>query len=166
MYAYRAPPQPAAPAVRLVPLVTAQDRAVFGSLRVAPDQSGFVASNAESIAEADGSPWCAPFGVCDAAHGGPVGFVMHALDPEDGHRWIYRLMIDVRYQGHGFGRSALRATLGIMDRLPRGERVLLGVVPGNAAARRLYASEGFVETGETLGDELVLQRILHRVEAA
>ena len=31
MYAYRAPPQPAAPAVRLVPLVTAQDRAVFGS---------------------------------------------------------------------------------------------------------------------------------------
>ena len=166
MYAYRAPPQPAAPAVRLVPLVTAQDRAVFGSLRVAPDQSGFVAGNADSIAEADASPWCAPLGICDASHGGPVGFVMHALDPRDGHRWITRLMIDVRYQGRGFGRSALRATLAILDRLPRGERVLLGVAPGNAAPLRLYASEGFVETGEFLGEELVLQRILHRVEAA
>ncbi|KGM31526.1 hypothetical protein P409_26685 [Inquilinus limosus MP06] len=147
-------------------MVTVQDRAVFGSLRVAPGQAGFVAANADSIAEADDSPWCVPLGVCDAAHGGPVGFVMHALDPQDGHRWIYRLMIDARYQGRGFGRSALRATLGILDRLPRGERVLLGVVPGNTAARRLYASEGFVETGETLGDELVLQRVLHRVEAA
>ncbi|MGK9235266.1 GNAT family N-acetyltransferase [Inquilinus limosus] len=166
MYAYRAPPQPAAPAVRLVPLVTAQDRAVFASLRVAPGQEGFVADNAESIAEADASPWCAALGVCDASHGGPVGFVMHALDPDDGHRWIYRLMIDARFQGRGFGRAALRATLAILARLPRGERVLLGVVPANAAARRLYTSEGFVETGETLGDELVMQRILHRVEAA
>ena len=166
MYAYRAPPQPAAPAVRLVPLVTAQDRAVFGSLRVAPGQEEFVANNAESIAEADASPWCAPLGICDASHGRPIGFVMHALDPQDGHRWISRLMIDVRYQGQGFGRSALRATLAILDRLPRSERVLLGVAPDNAAARRLYASEGFVETGETLGGELVLQRILHRVEAA
>ena len=159
MYAYRVPPLPAAPAVRLVPMVTAQDRAVFASLRVAPEQADFVASNAESIAEADASPWCVPLGVCDASHGGVVGFVMHALDPQDGHRWIYRLMIDARYQGRGFGRSALRATLTILDRLPR-RKVLLGVVPANIAARRLYAGEGFVETGEMLGDELVLRRVL------
>lgn len=160
MYAYRAPPLPAAPAVRLVPMVTAQDRAVFAALRVAPEQAGFVASNAESIAEADASPWYAPLGVCDASHGGVVGFVMHALDPEGGHRWISRLMIDARYQRRGFGRSALRATLAILDRLPRNRTVLLGVVPANLAARRLYASEGFVETGEMLGEDLVLRRVL------
>ena len=162
MYAYRAPPLPAAPPVRLVPMVTSQDRAVFASLRVLPDQAGFVASNAESIAEADEMPWCVPLGVCDATNGGVVGFVMHALDPDEGRRWIYRLMIDARFQGRGFGRAALRATLAILDRLPRSERVMLGVAPANLPARRLYAAEGFVETGEMLGDELVMRRVLQR----
>lgn len=162
MHAYRAPPLPAAPPVRLVPIVTPQDRAVFSALRVSPDQADFVVSNAESIAEADETPWCAPLGVCDAMNGGVVGFVMHALDPDDGHRWIYRLMIDIRFQGRGFGRSALRATLALLARLPNSERVMLGVVPANFAARRLYTAEGFVETGEMLGDELVMRRVMRR----
>lgn len=162
MYAYRAPPQPAAPAVRLVPIVTRQDRAVFTSLSVSPDQADFVASNAESLAEADELRWCAPLGICDGATGGEIGFVMHAIDPDDGHRWIYRLMIDARFQGRGFGRSALRTTLDLLARLPRAERVLLGVAPANLHARRLYESEGFVETGEMLGDELVMRRVPRR----
>ncbi|CAB5532235.1 Spermine/spermidine acetyltransferase [Pseudomonas putida] len=88
-----------------------------------------------------------------------VGFLMHALDPDENSRWIYRLMIDRNHQGRGYGRAALRALMAHLHSLPGGPSVALGVDPENVGARRLYASEGFVETGEVIDGELIMRRM-------
>jgi len=86
-----------------------------------------------------------------------VGFLMHALDPDDNGRWLYRLMIDRQHQGLGYGRAALRALLVYLRGLSGGPDITLGVAPENIGARNLYASEGFLETGEVLDGELVMR---------
>lgn len=145
------------PRVLLVPLATPEEQAHCRSLRVQDDQFDFVATNAESLQEAAESPWCQPLAIRAADSGEMVGFLMHALDPDENSRWIYRLMIDQQYQGRGYGRAALRAAVALLRDLPGGPGVALGVVPENTGARQLYAAEGFVETGEIIGRELVMR---------
>ncbi|MDM9593359.1 GNAT family N-acetyltransferase [Pseudomonas guariconensis] len=80
-----------------------------------------------------------------------VGFLMHALDPDENSRWIYRLMIDRNHQGRGYGRAALRALMAHLHSLPGGPSVALGVDPENVGARRLY--------GEVIDGELIMRRM-------
>ncbi|WP_406819203.1 GNAT family N-acetyltransferase [Pseudomonas sp. KnCO4] len=148
------------PSVLLVALGSAEEQAQCRTLRVRDEQSDFIATNAESLEQAADSPWCEPLGVRAVHTGEMVGFLMHALDPDENSRWIYRLMIDHRYQGRGYGRAALRALLEHLQKMPGGPGVALGVAPENTGARRLYACEGFVETGELIDGELIMRRLL------
>ncbi|PUA43498.1 spermidine acetyltransferase [Pseudomonas protegens] len=145
------------PSVTLTPVSTCDEEAQCCALQVRDEQSDFIASNAESLEQADQSPWCEPLAVRASHSGELVGFLMHALDPDDNGRWIYRLMVDRRYQGMGYGRAALRALLAYLRPLPGGPWVTLGVAPDNREARNLYASEGFLETGEVIDGELVMR---------
>jgi mycothiol synthase len=78
--------------------------------------------------------------------GRPVGVVLsNALGAEAGS--IQSLLVATRARRRGIGRALLRAALAARRRDGR-RRVSLGVEKGNAAARALYASEGFRETGE------------------
>ncbi len=120
-----------------------------------PHQQGFVASNEESLEDAGENPACVPLLV--RAGGEPVGFAMYALDEDDGNYWIYRLMIDARHQGKGYGRAALRQLLGLLSELPDCPFVILGLQPGNDGARRLYEQTGFRMTGEVIGGELIMK---------
>lgn len=83
-----------------------------------------------------------------------VGFLMWALDPEDGACWLGGLLIDRRHQRRGHGRRALARALELLGKQGF-ERFALSYQPGNAAARALYASLGFAESGEREGDEVV-----------
>ncbi len=139
--------------ITVLPLERAQRDAAC-KLAVAPDQEDFVASNVESLEEADERPECVPLGL--HAGGELVGFAMYALDPDDGNYWIYRLMIDARHQGRGFGRAGLSAVVTLMSGLPGCSRIILGVNPDNARAVRLYRSFGFVETGAVIDGETVM----------
>lgn len=141
------------PVVRLDP-VTPATRAQLVALSVAPQQRDFVATNADSLLEADGNPACVPFAI--TVDGSVLGFAMYALDPDDGNYWIYRLMVDQRHQHRGIGRAALAELVALMSALPNCPRILLGTKPTNSAARALYASAGFVATGETIGGEDVM----------
>src|SRR5262245_52580612 len=78
-------------------------RAVL-DLAVEPEQAAYVAPNARSIAEAYFEPraWFRAVYADDD----PVGFVMLFRDPAMGF-WVWRFMIDARYQGKGYGRRAL-----------------------------------------------------------
>ncbi|OCP38696.1 GNAT family N-acetyltransferase [Ensifer sp. LC163] len=91
------------------------------------------------------------------SHGQPVGFAMYALDPDDGNHWIYRLMIDARNQGKGFGRKALAAVVETMATIPGCDAIYLGVYPDNTRAHALYRRFGFRETGQIIGGETVLR---------
>lgn len=141
------------------------------ALSVAPEQQGFVASNAESLIEAyatqaSGYPAMA-FGLYAGEE--PVGFALMGYgqmpgDPEvaRGNYVLCRLMIDRRYQGRGLGRQGLQACLDYLRSFPcgRAQKVWLSYEPDNAAARALYHGAGFVENGEMCGSEIVAVRDL------
>jgi ribosomal-protein-alanine N-acetyltransferase len=84
-----------------------------------------------------------------------VGFVMWARDPADGSYWIGGFVIDRRDQALGYGRAALVALVEALRAKPGCREIALSYGPDNVAARHLYASMGFVETGEMEDDEVV-----------
>lgn len=138
-------------------------------LRVGEGQENFVATNTESIVEAylalANHGYAFPFGLYDGDTA--VGFLMIGYDVDDG--WedapaiargnysLWRLMIDRDYQGKGYGRQALALALDFIRSLPCGpaELVYLSYEPENEAAKKLYASFGFRETGEWDGEEII-----------
>jgi diamine N-acetyltransferase len=129
-------------------------------LKVREDQTHFIASNLYSIAEAqfgddyEGHWDLHPFGIYD--DGTPVGFLMYGYNFEHPKQqaFIIRLMVDQEFQGKGYGRFGMEKMLEIF-RLDERIRVAgISYEPENEAARRLYASLGFVETGEMVGDEV------------
>ena len=138
-------------------------------LHVGEAQKSFVASNDISIIEAfialthHGSAF--PFGIYD--DNTPVGFVMIGYGSDDewfqppvvaeGNYNLWRLMIDERYQGKGYGRKAMKLIMDFIAGEPCGpaEYCWLSYEPENLAAKALYASFGFRETGERDGDEII-----------
>lgn len=66
-------------------------------------------------------------------------------------------MVDARYQHRGYGRRAAELALDYIQTLPCGPAELcwLSYVPSNDAARALYRSLGFRETGELADEELI-----------
>ena len=80
---------------------------------------------------------------------------MWANDPDDvGSYWIGGFVIDRRQQRKGYGRDALSALIDYLRGMPGVCDVALSYMH-NEVAKRLYAEAGFVETGETEGDEVV-----------
>ena len=70
----------------------------------------------------------------------------------EGHPYYYvwRFMIDRRYQRRGYGREALELALDLMRTEPYGpaEYAILSYEPSNEVGRKLYASLGFEELTE------------------
>ena len=138
-------------------------------LRVGNAQESFVAPNHVSIIEAyiaishHGQAF--PFGIYDDET--PVGFCMIGFGADDdwedapaiakGNYNLWRFMIDERYQGKGFGKAAMKRIMEFIAGEPCGaaEYCWLSYEPENAAAKALYASFGFAETGERDGDEVI-----------
>lgn len=140
------------------------------NLRVRPDQSDFVADNAVSLAEAyassvDGGS-AFPFGIYE--ENVPVGFLMIGFGVRQeewpgapkvnmGNYSLWRLMIDARYQGRGYGRQAVQLALDFVKSFPCGPAAYCWVSyePENTVSAKLYHAFGFQENGEKDGDEIV-----------
>jgi diamine N-acetyltransferase len=56
-------------------------------------------------------------------------------------------MIDERYQNKGYGRQALNLGIKFVKDTFNHDSIYTGVAPGNAIAKGLYESVGFVSTG-------------------
>jgi diamine N-acetyltransferase len=128
------------------------------ALEVAPEQRSYVATNAKSIAEAHFEPraWFRAVYAGDEA----VGFVMAAPDyPAEGSFYIWRFMIDARFQGRGYGARALQLLLD--EARSRGAaEVTLSVQPGEHSAHGFYEAVGFERTGEvTYGQDVMRLRL-------
>jgi len=86
------------------------------------------------------------FALVADARGRPAGLVLGRDHGDDGAT-VQSLVVSPRRRRRGVGRALLRAALGEIR--ARGRRwTALGVDSGNAAARALYASEGFVPARE------------------
>lgn len=131
------------------------------ALKVREDQKHFVASNLYSIAEAqfgDDVPgeghWdMFPYGIYDDDK--PVGFLMmtYNYDFARFQGYIIRLMVDEKFQGRGYGKFGMQWMLEKYRADERVRAVAISYEPDNETARKLYASYGFVETGEIVDGE-------------
>lgn len=141
-------------------------------LKVAIDQKNFVADNTTSIIHAyleleKGMMIPLPYVIKNDDK--IIGFIMLSYCKADlnepaqkGEYCVWRFMIDKQYQGKGYGRTSLLKALDILNTYPIGysETVCVFVEKDNIIAKNLYHSIGFVETGETLGNEIKLRKNL------
>jgi diamine N-acetyltransferase len=143
--------------------ITKQTVRAICRLEVAPEQRGFVAPNAVSIAEAHFSPnaWFR------AIYAGeePVGFVMLSDDRGDDTRepeyYLWRFMIAAEHQGKGYGRRALELLVDHVRGLPRATTLLCSCVPAaEGGPEPFYLGFGFEPTGEVDHGEMVLRLVL------
>lgn len=122
------------------------------NLKLRTSQGGLVAPNLFSIAESKVEATFMPLAIYD--NHTMVGFIMWGIDPDDGEYWIYRLMVDEKYQGKGFGKAAVVEVLKRLKELGAG-RVYVGYKPQNVVAASLFASLGFERTGQMLQGEFI-----------
>jgi diamine N-acetyltransferase len=133
--------------------VTARNWRDCADLEVATGQRTFVSSVTRYLCLCHyGGVW-RPLAI--AAGGDVVGFVMWAVDPDDRSGWIGGLVVGRDRQRRGYGRAALLALLERLRREQGCPSAALSYSPANTAARALYASLGFAETGEHEDDEVV-----------
>ncbi len=120
-----------------------------------PEQRAFVAEPSYYLALCCyGSQGWKPLAILNEEQ--VIGMVMWAVDPDDGSCWLGGFLIDRREQGKGYGRQALNRALELLGE--RGfKHFALSYDPQNEVARKLYQSNGFEETGEREGDEVVAQ---------
>lgn len=156
-----APPDPVAsdPAgVAIVPVDAANWRQV-AALAVAPDQRAYVAEPSYYLALCCyGDAGWSPLAV-EVEHR-VVGFLMWAIDPQDGACWLGGIIVDQEWQGRGVGGEAVRLALSRLAWEHGVRRFALSYLPSNERARRLYARLGFRESGELEGDEVVARLTL------
>jgi diamine N-acetyltransferase len=143
--------------------VTKHNWRELAKLQVCEDQKNFVAANIWSIAESqfgfdhptEGHWNMAAYGIYDEKLA--VGFLMigYNYTSPSTQGFVIRLMVDEKYQGKGYGKFAMN---WILDHYRANERVRsvgISYEPENDVARKLYASLGFVETGEIFEGEVV-----------
>lgn len=84
-----------------------------------------------------------------------VGFTLYGPLNNDGEivYVIYRFMIDVRFQGQGYGTKALPLIMEEMKKQYNCDELYITIVPENERAIHLYEKNGFASTGIVIGDE-------------
>lgn len=123
-------------------------------LQVSPEQKNLVAPNVESIAQAYVQPNCYPFGIFAGEEA--VGFLMYCLDADDGEYWLYRLMVDEKYQRKGYAATAMQLLLELLKKDDAHHKLYLGVDKRGKAAPLLYQKLGFVFDGRVYGKEHIM----------
>jgi diamine N-acetyltransferase len=135
--------------------ITAETVRAVCRLAVRDEQQGFVAPNAVSIAQAHFSEhaWFRAIMAGDT----PVGFVMLHDEPEKPVYFLWRFMIDARYQGLGFGRRGLERLVQHVRTRPGAVELLTSVVQAPGGPQGFYESLGFELTGDYEEGEAVLR---------
>ncbi|MGF1567953.1 MAG: GNAT family N-acetyltransferase [Nodosilinea sp.] len=128
-------------------------------LKVTPEQEQFVASNATSLAEAHFEPRLPWFRAIYAGDV-PVGFLMLEYNAEEQFYFLWRFMIDERYQRQGYGRQALELLFAHVKTLPKSDALYTSCVPAEGGPGSFYEKMEFVYTGEEEDGELYMRRQL------
>jgi diamine N-acetyltransferase len=105
--------------------------------------------------------------VHDAETGQLVGFVMisdgilqEVLDADDdivGPYFLWRLLIDHRFQGRGYGAATIDAVVRYVRTRPNAEVLLTSCKAGEGSPQPFYLHYGFEKTGEVKWGEDLLR---------
>jgi diamine N-acetyltransferase len=138
---------------------TADDRAALEALSVAPEQEQFVGTVAGAYLEAAEEPdgRAIQFGLYDG--GTLVGFVM--LSDEVGNpsyvaRFLWKLLIDRRYQRRGYGTAALGLVADYF-RERGADTMWTSATEGAGSPIAFYEAYGYVRQGRTSWGEVMLR---------
>ena len=124
-------------------------------LSVKAEQRKFIASNLYSIAEVQFLDNFYAKGIYVGNK--MIGFTMFGIDPDDNNYWIYRLMIDEKFQGKGIGKQAIYL---VIEEVRQNNNtniplIMIGYHPENLTAKLVYKKAGFIETGiSSWGEQL------------
>jgi RimJ/RimL family protein N-acetyltransferase len=146
--------------------ITADD--LIPILRLNPGAVGerCVATNGVSLAQASYSANAVPRAIY--ADDRPVGFIMlydPTLDPALAAKDeakpdaidVWRLMVDFKEQGHGYGSAAMYEAWRYAINRPGIKRVRLSYVPTEGNPSPVYTALGYIETGEKDGIEIIME---------
>jgi diamine N-acetyltransferase len=129
--------------------VTADNWEACAALEVRPQQRQYVAAVSYYLCLcAYGATWHPMSIIRD---GRVVGFFMRAIE-DDGTGNVGGLVIDAASQRTGVARAVLQTLIQRCESSPGWTGLALSYSPDNRAARALYASLGFHETGEVLDE--------------
>lgn len=151
------------PTVHLRDIVTEDDhRAVLG-LRRAPGQERYLGSMESHIGDATAEPRAKPrmWSVYDGDQ--LVGFVMISDGIEEldedlvGPYYLWRLLIDERFQGRGYGAATIDAIVEYLRTRPGAAVLFTSCEAGDGSPQGFYLRYGFVLTGEVKWGEDVLR---------
>ncbi|MFC1550842.1 GNAT family N-acetyltransferase [Candidatus Neomarinimicrobiota bacterium] len=115
-------------------------------LSVHENQNKFVAPNAHSIAQAHFSiyAWFRAIYADKTA----IGFLMLYDDPKKPEYYLWRLMVDKKYQGLGYGAAAIKLLIQHVKSRPNATELLTSVVQEDGGPQGFYEKLGFKLTGE------------------
>jgi diamine N-acetyltransferase len=151
--------------VRLREVVSREDRASVMGLRRGPGQERYLDSMADIFAEADAEQRAMPrqWAVHDTEAGSLIGFMMisdNIPQPMDedlvGPYFLWKLLIDERFQGRGYGAATLDALVGYLSARPSADVLYTSCVDGPGSPRGFYLRYGFTDTGRIMWGENVL----------
>jgi len=140
--------------------ITDANRQEVEALRVSPAQEQFVSNVVESLHEAAEYPGAHAMYWAVYADETPVGFVMIADEvdsPDYTPQFLWKLLIDERHQGQGYGKATLDLIVEYFRGRPGVEAMTTSAVPGEGSPVTFYERYGFVRTGEIHDGEIVLR---------
>jgi diamine N-acetyltransferase len=118
----------------------------------------------EAAASPEAGPWYRAVYVDDT----PVGFVMLGISVQSrGERYpfryfLWRLLIDERFQGRGYGAETIDSVVAELRKHPDPDALFTSVASGADSPIGFYERCGFVRTGQVFDDEVVLRLDLIR----
>ena len=151
--------------VRLRDILSSADRAAVMGLRRGPGQDEYLDSMEEIFAEADAQQRAMPrpWAVHDAGTGVLVGFAMisdNIPQPIDGDLigpyYLWKLLIDDRFQRRGYGAATLGAVAGYLRTRPGADVLYTSCADGPGSPRGFYLRYGFTDTGRVMQGENIL----------
>ena len=146
--------------IELVP-VNETNRDDVIRLKVTEAQSEYISTNKRSLeAAGENAEVARPFVIY--SDGIAVGFTMFAFEPDyedpDDRYWLWRFMIDEKYQGCGYGKEALKRIIAYFKE-NGATNIRLSTKESNVAAIHLYQSFGFTPNGEMNDEETVFELV-------
>jgi diamine N-acetyltransferase len=144
--------------------ITELNRGEVERLSVTTEQADYVASNADSLLEAAATPDACPWYRAVYLGDVPVGFVMISDNIPDtrtdylGPYFLWRLMIDTRWQRQGLGTAVLDLVVEYVRTRPNAQHLLCSLVPGtDGSPREFYLGYGFTLRGDWFDGEEVIE---------
>jgi diamine N-acetyltransferase len=126
--------------------ITSKTVRTICDLAVADSQTHLVTGNAISIAEAHFCRQAWFRAICTNKK--PVGFIMLYQLPKIGKYYLWRFMIDAKYQRKGYGKKALEIVIESIRKNPKAKALTLSLVRTEGCAEEFYRKFGFEFTGE------------------